>query len=81
MRLACESDFGQLAEMKWIHGAEDDFDYGEHNLDGADKAAFLAEFTEFLRADSHYRIGRRRHDRVGHVRLSDTQNSQAQRSR
>lgn len=56
MRLACESDFGQLAEMKWIHGAEDDFDYGEHNLDGADKAAFLAEFTEFLRADSHYRI-------------------------
>lgn len=56
IRQATERDFGQLAEMKWQHGAEDDLDYGEHNLDGVDKAAFLAEFAAFLRADRHYHI-------------------------
>lgn len=56
IRFANEQDFGQLAEMKWLHGAEDDIDYGEHNLDGVDKAAFLAQFVAFLQADSHYRI-------------------------
>lgn len=54
IRLADERDFGQLAEMKWLHGAEDDIDYGEHNLDGVDKAAFVTQFVEFLQSDSHH---------------------------
>lgn len=56
IRFAGERDFGQLAEMKWLHGAEDDIDYGEHNLDGVDKSEFTAQFVEFLKADSHYKI-------------------------
>ena len=56
IRFAKEQDFEQLAEMKWQHGAEDDIDYGEHNLDGVDKAAFVAEFVKFLQTDDHYRI-------------------------
>lgn len=56
IRFANEQDFGQLAEMKWLHGGEDDADYGEHNLDGVDKDQFLAEFVAFLQSDSHYRI-------------------------
>ena len=35
----------QLARMKWLHCQEDDRDYGEHNLDGADYATFAAECT------------------------------------
>ena len=44
----------QLARMKWLHCQEDDRDYGEHNLDGADYATFAAEFTAFLRAHPKY---------------------------
>ena len=46
----------QLARMKWLHCQEDDRDYGEHNLDGADYATFAAEFTAFLRAHPKYRV-------------------------
>ena len=46
----------QLARMKWLHCQEDDRDYGEHNLDGADYATFAAEFTAFLRAHPEYRV-------------------------
>lgn len=56
IRFAKESDFGQLAEMKWLHGAEDDDDYGEHNLDGVNKEEFTAEFISFLKANREYRI-------------------------
>ena len=37
IRIANEKDYSELAFMKWEHGAEDDIDYGEHNLDGVDK--------------------------------------------
>lgn len=46
----------QLARMKWLHCQEDDRDYGEHNLDGAEYATFAAEFTAFLRAHPEYRV-------------------------
>lgn len=42
--------------MKWEHGAEDDIDYGEHNLDGVDKEAFIEEFVSFLRTHREYDI-------------------------
>lgn len=56
IRLAGERDFRQLAEMKWLHAAEDDIDYGEHNLNGVDKPKFIGQFVEFLKADDHYKI-------------------------
>lgn len=55
IRLADEKDFLQLAELKWLHCAEDDVDYGEHNLDGANKDDFILEFTDFLKADKNYK--------------------------
>ena len=42
--------------MKLEHGAEDDIDYGEHNLDGVDKEAFIKEFVSFLRTHREYEI-------------------------
>lgn len=56
IRFANEQDFAQLAEMKWLHGADDDIDYGEHNLDGVDKSGFARQFVEFLKTDTHYKI-------------------------
>ena len=56
IRIADETDYNELALMKWEHGAEDDIDYGEHNLDGADKAKFVAEFVDFLKTHKEYRI-------------------------
>ena len=46
IRLANEADYNELALMKWKHGAEDDIDYGEHNLDGVNKDEF--EFPEII---------------------------------
>jgi len=47
LRFAEEKDYLQLAEMKWLHGEEDDVDYGEKNLVGADKNLFMEEFVRF----------------------------------
>lgn len=56
IRFGEEKDFLQLAEMKWLHGEEDDIDYGEHNLDGVDKEIFISEFIAFLKSDKGYKI-------------------------
>lgn len=56
LRQAGEQDYAQLAEMKWFHCEEDDADYGESNLVGVDRAAFIESFIEFLRNQSTYRI-------------------------
>ncbi len=56
IRTANEADYTELALMKWEHGAEDDIDYGEHNLDGVDKKSFLNEFISFLNNNKEYRI-------------------------
>lgn len=56
IRIADGTDYNELALMKWEHGAEDDIDYGEHNLDGADKGKFVAEFVDFLKTHKEYRI-------------------------
>lgn len=56
IRIANETDYIELALMKWEHGAEDDIDYGEHNLDGVDKEDFIKEFVSFLRAHREYEI-------------------------
>lgn len=56
IRIANETDYTELALMKWEHGAEDDIDYGEHNLDGVDKEGFIEEFVSFLRAHREYEI-------------------------
>ena len=56
IRIADETDYNELALMKWEHGAEDDIDYGEHNLDGADKSGFIKEFVDFLKTHKKYRI-------------------------
>ena len=37
IRIANVTDYKELALMKWEHGAEDDIEYGEHNLDGVKK--------------------------------------------
>ena len=42
--------------MKWEHGAEDDIDYDEHNLDGVNKDEFVDEFVAFLKAHKEYEI-------------------------
>lgn len=55
-RKAQPADYLQLAEMKWLHCQEDDADYGESNLAGADRDAFLAEFAAFLERDDIYEI-------------------------
>ena len=56
IRLANEADYNELALMKWEHGAEDDIDYGEHNLDGVNKDEFVEEFFAFLKAHKEYEI-------------------------
>lgn len=56
IRIANETDYYELALMKWEHGAEDDIDYGEHNLDGVDKEAFIGEFVAFLKSHNKYYI-------------------------
>lgn len=56
IRFAEEKDFLQLAEMKWIHSTEDDIDYNEHNLEGADKGEFVSEFVSFLKLNREYSI-------------------------
>lgn len=56
IRLATEKDYDSLALMKWEHAAEDDADYGEHNLDGIEKVNFVNEFADFLQKQSDYRI-------------------------
>ena len=54
LRLAREQDYLQLAELKWLHGEEDDMDYGEKNLAGADKKLFTIEFARFLQEHKEY---------------------------
>lgn len=56
IRLANEADYNELALMKWEHGAEDEIDYGEHNLDGVNKDEFVDEFVTFLKAHKEYDI-------------------------
>lgn len=56
IRLANEADYNELALMKWEHGAEDDIDYGEHNLEGVNKDEFVEEFVAFLKAHKEYEI-------------------------
>ena len=56
IRLAEEKDYLQLAKMKWIHLAEDDVDYGEHNLEGADRHKFIDNFVDFLYKNQEYKI-------------------------
>ncbi|MBE6752948.1 MAG: GNAT family N-acetyltransferase [Ruminococcaceae bacterium] len=56
IRLSQESDYPQLAEMKWLHGEEDDADYGEANLAGADKARFTEDFVRFLETHPDYTV-------------------------
>ena len=56
IRLAEEKDFLQLAEMKWEHSAEDDVTYGEKNIVGVDKQAFINDYITFLKNDSTYTI-------------------------
>ena len=56
IRFAEEKDYRQLAELKWLHGEEDDSDYGENNLQGVDKNAFTEEFVCFLKEHKEYLI-------------------------
>ncbi len=56
LRTAIPSDYAQLAEMKRLHCEEDDRDYNEHTLQGADKQAFLDEFVSFLHHQKEYLI-------------------------
>lgn len=56
IRIANETDYNELALMKWEHGAEDDIDYGEHNLDGVNKEEFVKEFVAFLKVHKEYEI-------------------------
>lgn len=56
IRFANEQDYSELALMKWEHCAEDDIDYGEHNLDGVNKDEFIGEFIAFLKGQTDYRI-------------------------
>ena len=56
IRCANEADYNELALMKWEHGAEDDIDYGEHNLDGVNKDVFIEEFVAFLKEHKEYEI-------------------------
>ena len=42
--------------MKWEHSAEDDITYGETNIVGVDKQAFINEYITFLKNDSTYTI-------------------------
>lgn len=55
-RLAQEKDYMQLANMKWSHCEEDDNDYNETNLVGADKESFIKTFIEFIYNNPEYKI-------------------------
>lgn len=55
IRLAEEQDYLELARMRWLHGEEDDTDYGEHNLEGVDKEVFIGEFAGFLKKTPEYK--------------------------
>lgn len=46
----------QLAEMKWLHGMEDDVDYNEHNLEGVNRQIFISDFVDFLKSNKDYII-------------------------
>lgn len=54
--MADERDYYELAVMKWEHGAEDDADYGENNLDGVNKNEFIGGFIKFLGEQTEYKI-------------------------
>lgn len=56
IRIANVTDYKELALMKWEHGAEDDVDYGERNLDGVNKDEFVEEFVAFIKAHKEYEI-------------------------
>lgn len=56
IRFATEQDYRGLALMKWEHSAEDDVDYGEHNLDGVNQEVFIEEFITFLNEHKDYKI-------------------------
>lgn len=56
IRFANPNDYLQLAEMKWSHGAEDDIDYGENNLEGINKDVFINQFIGFLENQNDYKI-------------------------
>lgn len=57
IRLAKETDYGQLAEMKWLHCEEDEADYGEekYSLNSVDKETFQTEFVLFMKNHPAYR--------------------------
>lgn len=55
-RLAEEKDYPTLAALRWQHAAEDDADYGGHNLANADARAFTQQFTAFLRSGPGYSV-------------------------
>ena len=56
LRLARESDYLQLAEMKWLHCEEDDIDYNSKYLVGVEKKEFIDEFVRFLYEHTEYKI-------------------------
>lgn len=56
LRLAKESDYLQLAEMKWLHCEEDDIDYNSKYLVGVEKKEFIDEFVRFLYEHTEYKI-------------------------
>lgn len=56
IRLAEEKDFLQLAQMKWEHSAEDDITYGETNIVGVDKQAFIDDYVTFLKNNTTYKV-------------------------
>lgn len=56
IRMADERDYYELAVMKWEHGAQDDADYGENNLDEINKDEFIGGFIKFLGEQTEYKI-------------------------
>lgn len=58
IRLAKEADYGQLADMKWLHCQEDEADYGEgkYRLSSVEKDAFFEEFVSFMKNHPAYRV-------------------------
>lgn len=56
IRIAKERDYVQLAEMKWLHCEEDEIDYEEKILNGANKEVFVNEFINFLNEHKEYII-------------------------
>lgn len=54
IRIAKEQDYMQLAELKWLHCEEDEIDYDEKFLNGANKEVFVSEFINFLNEHKEY---------------------------